>query len=320
MSGWMTRIGFAAAILLGVMGVETARAWPELPPVKAFLSGPGLEGRVEITDPDVLATLRLGGLEDMETGRVKEPESPGEGYEIVRYFEEGEFRYGDLVYYPARGGEHGLVYFEDGPDTVGDHSPFHKTWLLTTTEGERTFSRYLESLGVEPDGSSTLASKPAEPKLTDVLVAGVPAEIYPWDQFEVRVEFNRPVLDVRVSARLKGTAREIQIPTRVGGGGRSYIATFELEDPGVWEWVIRANGNTVELPQTPLVVIDPNAAVQDKPADTSGMAASASKEVTATQNGIGLNAAAPWVAAAVGVIGLVGAVWMRRANQGGRRQ
>lgn len=131
----------AALVLL--LGYKSARAWPPDAPTKATISGPGLDGTVNITDASVLDALKMGGLEDLSS---MEPGTPkvSNGYVIQRWFEDGTFRLADLTYYP---GEPSYVYFQDGPELVGDHTPYNNHWLKTTAHGDVVLKEFLTSKG-----------------------------------------------------------------------------------------------------------------------------------------------------------------------------
>jgi hypothetical protein len=140
---------FYSLFLLGVLGALTtaiALAWPEDAPDKATISGPGLKGEVEVTDKNILAVLSLGAIEDFEHGAISAPKV-GEGYQITRYFYDASFNFGRLRYYPNSAGERGYVYFEDGPDFVGDHTAYNLKWFYATPQGDAAMQSFLKSLG-----------------------------------------------------------------------------------------------------------------------------------------------------------------------------
>lgn len=122
---------------------SAARAWPAQAPTKATISGPGLEGTVNITDPQVLDALKMGGLEDLSAIETNAPQVSN-GYVIHRWFEDGEFQFADLTYYP---GDPSHVYFQDGPDLVGDHTPYNNHWLRTTRGGDAALKEFLRDPG-----------------------------------------------------------------------------------------------------------------------------------------------------------------------------
>jgi hypothetical protein len=150
---------FCLAIGLMVFTTAITLAWPEDPPDKVTISGPGLKGEVEVTDQEILAVLSLGAIEDFEHGSIPAP-NVGEGYQITRYFYDASFDFGRLRYYPNSTGERGYIFFEDGPDLVGDHSRYNGKWFYATPQGDEAMRRLLAELGVLTAPSVTENSLP----------------------------------------------------------------------------------------------------------------------------------------------------------------
>lgn len=167
----------AIVLVLGV--ISGARAWPDLPPTKAFMSGPGIKGQVEITDPVVLATLRLGSFEDLTTGAIQSPNVAGDGYDITRYFD-GDFNFAELLYYPGSNGAKSYVYWKDGVELSGDHTPFNNQWLYVTAQGDEVMQKFLHE---------TLASDTA-PMLARV--PGASPSLIAFDAVSLRPRFVLP--------------------------------------------------------------------------------------------------------------------------------
>jgi hypothetical protein len=130
---------FLWAIALTLIAVPLAFAWPDQPPDSATISGPGLKGNVAITDPAILAALKLGNVEDF-TASVPEPISTVR-YTIHRVFE-NSFDFGTLTYVPADGG---YVYFEDGA-SMENHTPYHDHWYRITPAGQRALTGLLPQI------------------------------------------------------------------------------------------------------------------------------------------------------------------------------
>src|SRR5919108_5584670 len=105
----LSRIIAIAAIALLTLPAYLALAWPNQPPDKATISGPGLKGEVEITDKAALAALALGTMEDFKQGPIAAPQV-GEGYVITRYFYGGTFNFARLHYYPNPSGRSYLYW------------------------------------------------------------------------------------------------------------------------------------------------------------------------------------------------------------------
>jgi len=149
-------IVFGSILFAARVAYAAPPAWPDQPPDKAFISGPGLIGEVQITDPQTLEDLRLGGIEDFNTGALPEPPKvSGEGYKITRYFYDGTFNFATLHYYPDPAGRRGLLYWEDGPDLIGDHTPYNDQWLYANAESEVVLQNQLKVLGVSMTSATT---------------------------------------------------------------------------------------------------------------------------------------------------------------------
>ncbi len=156
---------FLSIVTTGLLLLATATlalAWPEQPPDKATISGPGLKGEVQITDKQVLQTLKLGTLEDLNS--ASSPIAQGvPGYTIKRWFYGGTFDFARLTYYPMPQGQRSYLYWEDGRQMSGDHTPYHKRWVYATATGDAVMQGFLTSLGVSLDGSE----KQVPPALND---------------------------------------------------------------------------------------------------------------------------------------------------------
>ncbi len=153
-------LSMALALGLAAMTTLPALAWPDQPPDFATITGPGIVGEVKITDASLLASLALGAVEDFDQGVLEKPPEVSEGYVISRYFYEGTFNFARLTYYPDPAGGAGYLYFEDGPQLEGSHTPFNGRWLYATPAGEVGLQRILDTV-------VTPAARPA-PALTPV--------------------------------------------------------------------------------------------------------------------------------------------------------
>lgn len=145
------------SVVVGLMAITAtlALAWPDQAPDKATISGPGLWGEIQITDPQALLALKLGTLEDLDRGPIDAPKV-GDGYKITRWFYGGTFNFAQLIYYPERDGSLGVVYWDDGPDLTGSHTPFHQKWLNTKPEGDAAMAKLIGKLGAQ--GGSAVSS------------------------------------------------------------------------------------------------------------------------------------------------------------------
>lgn len=143
------------AVLMVFGAVSLTLAWPDMPPAKAFISGPGIEGQLQITDQTVLNVLQLGSTEDIKAGTIQKPSVLGNGFKIVRYFDGGGFHFGDLVYYPSTEGARSVVYFEDALNGNDGPSPLHKKWLYATANGDAVLKGYLKGIGATVSDAKT---------------------------------------------------------------------------------------------------------------------------------------------------------------------
>jgi hypothetical protein len=141
------------AVLLLAATAALALAWPDQPPEKVLISGPGIEGQVEVKDAQSLSIFRLGTLEDFNE-RSSVTSQIGTGYKIVRFFDGGEFNFAQLTYYPNPSSERGSVYFEDGPMLQGNHTPYNQTWLYTKPDAEQKLRALLKQLGAKLDNAA----------------------------------------------------------------------------------------------------------------------------------------------------------------------
>src|SRR4051812_22897750 len=102
-------------VLIGTMVVVTPRSALAKGQVsKVDITGPGLKGTVEVTDPALLAGLSMGEFEQFGKALDTVP-ALGEGYEIARYLQEpGDkpFIFDRIHYFLALSGEAGYIYFD----------------------------------------------------------------------------------------------------------------------------------------------------------------------------------------------------------------
>jgi LPXTG-motif cell wall-anchored protein len=139
----------ALALLAALTTVSLALA--KGPPDKLTISGPGLQGEIEVTDPALLADIGFGGLEEFDSnGRHGIPEpAVGEGYTLIRLLRNpnGTFQPWDqLRYYPNALDGRGVVFYDGliGPNT----SEFDGRWYFARPAGEAGMQRLLATLGV----------------------------------------------------------------------------------------------------------------------------------------------------------------------------
>lgn len=310
----MLRRKIAIALLVTGLGVvasfSTALAWPDQPPVKAYVSGPGIEGQVEITDGQVLDLLKLGGVEDLAWGPISAPAVRADGFRIIRYFDGGGFRFADLTYHPNPNGNRSYAYWEDGPMLEGNHTPYHRQWLYTSGAADPVLIAFLQRIGGEvrsaiEDAGAIQATPDALPEAIKVGA-------------RVQLGFTLTPLPKPPSVwvgRLGEEQKTVLAAQGVGEPGH-YVVSFVFEQAGEWNWSIRVDSSDghlpLDIPMRPLHVIDASVV---KPADTetTGGAAGVPSANTETgkQNPSPMAALAPPIlgilavgAALLGVIGL----------------
>lgn len=132
------------------VALATVPAFAKGPPSKATISGPGLPGTVEITDPALLNALSFFQFENVnENNRhgIAAPAHPGAAYLITRYVENPDrsFRpWDELHYYPAD--NRGYVFL-DG--LIGDsYTEFDGRWYQASPEGDAAMKQLLAQHGV----------------------------------------------------------------------------------------------------------------------------------------------------------------------------
>lgn len=135
-------IGLVAALLLPA-GVALAKG----PSDMVAIVGPGLDGKVQVKDTELVLALSIGQLEDL-SAPVDAPTNPGPAYEITRYFKyEGNYVAFDRVrYHPGTGDGPGYVYYI-GIDN--GWSGLDGKWFRATPEGEQAMRSVLSANGVQ---------------------------------------------------------------------------------------------------------------------------------------------------------------------------
>lgn len=134
-----------------------ALAWPEAPPDKLLLSGPGLDGEVEVVGAEKLIGLSPEAFMDFTT-----PADPAAqaapGFEMVRYYKgrDGQYEAFDrLRYHPNPQGGRGAVYYLKA---LG-YGPGHNEgrWFAASTAGDAVMGRLLDTLTVSLPQTQPLA-------------------------------------------------------------------------------------------------------------------------------------------------------------------
>jgi hypothetical protein len=109
--------------------------------------GPGLDGKLNIQDAEIVHNLSIGQFEDFGSP-VEAPDDAGPAYEMTRYFkDEGNYVAFDRVrYHPGASGSPGYVYYI-GIDN--GWTGYDGKWFLVTDEGEQTMQAVLAQNSVE---------------------------------------------------------------------------------------------------------------------------------------------------------------------------
>ena len=130
------------ALMLMILTAGAALAWPEGPPDKVTISGPGIKGTIEVTDKTSLEGL--GPEQFMDLSEPVDAPSPGATpYEVVRYIkgigDTGEFD--RLRYYPSQGSSPGYIYYAEA---IG-YRPSYTAgkWFQATPQGDAAMKRLL---------------------------------------------------------------------------------------------------------------------------------------------------------------------------------
>lgn len=134
---WMFILSGLAAVLLSANLALAKGPWG-----KVVISGHGLPGVVEITDPQVLEGFSLPNFQDLSLGAIPTPEVVGGGYEMLRGWDndQGVFTPFDRVhYYADPSGGPGYLYY-DG--LVNGGSEFDHNWYRVTPEGESAIQQF----------------------------------------------------------------------------------------------------------------------------------------------------------------------------------
>lgn len=141
------------ALLLLLFTASAALAWPEGPPDKVTISGPGIKGTVEIVGRDNLEGLGPEQFFDFSRTVTTTPQGSNY-YEVVRYIKgfgpSGAFD--RLRYYPGRAGSSGYVHYMEA---IG-YGPSHHVdqWFYATAQGDATMAKLLAKVVAPTEESS----------------------------------------------------------------------------------------------------------------------------------------------------------------------
>jgi hypothetical protein len=144
----MPLLGLLALLLLNPPAVLAS---PFETPDRATISGPGIAGEWDITEPNLLATLQFHTLDDQAIRGRETTTAPvsGEPYLLTRYMKKYDgtlFVVDRLQYYQGQNGEPGRFFYE----AVGyTGSPYSGKWLVAMPSEDSTFAGLLAKLSVE---------------------------------------------------------------------------------------------------------------------------------------------------------------------------
>ena len=158
MRRWLIAVPLAlTAVLTVAVGPSAAKGQVD----KIVLSGPGIEGKVSLTDRRLLRELNMGVLEDMGSGRRMRAPRSGDGYELTRYFREPAVRnrppryarFGTVRYYPPEKGGRGYVFHESTTGALRANW-YDGAWFRATAAGDRAMRRVLARHVVPKESSA----------------------------------------------------------------------------------------------------------------------------------------------------------------------
>jgi hypothetical protein len=151
----MRAVLLALILILVTADASFAKAQVE----KVVIRGPGISGKVSLTDRSLLRALAMGGLEDV--GRnVESAPKVGDGYELTRYFSDrlpGDVPVDRVHYFPTSGRGPGYVFHHS---TTGSARAnwYDGRWFVATPSGDRAMRRVLARYVVRPKPSAATAA------------------------------------------------------------------------------------------------------------------------------------------------------------------
>ncbi|HKP54159.1 MAG TPA: hypothetical protein VJ183_16090 [Chloroflexia bacterium] len=130
------------ALVMLLLTASVALAWPEGPPDKVSINGPGIKGTIVIADKNSLEGLGPEQFMDFSKSVTAVPQN-STPYEVVRYIKgfgaSGTFD--RLHYYPGQGGSAGRIYYVEA---IG-YGPSHVEgkWFYATPQGDAAMKKLL---------------------------------------------------------------------------------------------------------------------------------------------------------------------------------
>jgi sugar lactone lactonase YvrE len=131
------------AVLAPLHGPAEAKG----PADRITITGPGLAGELVIEDRATLDALSMGGLENFRLTLHEIPANPGPGYELTRYYKDGDrfWPFDRVRYYPDLSGTKGYVFFIG---IVNGSSDYDGKWFAASPPADRILRQTLAANGV----------------------------------------------------------------------------------------------------------------------------------------------------------------------------
>lgn len=129
-------------IIFGQLFFASGVAFAKGPFDKVTLSGGSLENEVELSDPLLMAFFDIS---DFPNASIEQPQVEGEGYLVVRYFEEADgslTAWDQLRFYPNNEATGGYVYYEG---LVNGSSEYDGRWYLASFSGSSRLQRIINA-------------------------------------------------------------------------------------------------------------------------------------------------------------------------------
>ncbi len=161
-----TRLLLIASLIVLMLSAITQVAWA-CPvcgtPAKVTISGPGIDGTLEVKDAKVAASLSVDQFFDAENRKpIDPPANPGAGYDLYRSwdYESAHFGNDHLRYYFNASGAGTIFYTQDslelakqiGMENMIDH------WFAATASEDAIMQRVFKSINVTPQASTSTVS------------------------------------------------------------------------------------------------------------------------------------------------------------------
>jgi hypothetical protein len=152
--------------LLVVVGPVAAKGAP----VRVSITGPGIDGEIVVTEPELLEALGLYQFNDLAR-RIDAPaEPPSNGYRIYRYMMDGESSWDSLTYYPDPAGGLGWLYFDGLNPAIGS-TQGQGEWYRPSEAGAAAMRQILTDAGVLASATSASPGGLARPIALPIIFA-----------------------------------------------------------------------------------------------------------------------------------------------------